>query len=200
MRAQRTIARKITAAIACLAILSAALPAAAAASSLLSGYGGPGEGSQAILGSSLVGGENSGGGPGTGAGGGPSGGAASRAASESSTAGARTGETGTAAHGSPQGVGAGQRSAGAITRGGALAPSGSSRGGQGKIGKAPAPAAGASSVGSPRMAGRTVAVASEPLGLRAEYLLYLLLAVVVLIFAGVLTKRLARTGATGERG
>ena len=46
--------RIITPIIACLVAVSAALPAAASAGSLLSGYGGPGQGSQAILGSALL--------------------------------------------------------------------------------------------------------------------------------------------------
>jgi hypothetical protein len=48
--------------------LSAALAPAAQASPLLSGYGGPGQGSQAILGSALLNGPRSGGGVGTGGG------------------------------------------------------------------------------------------------------------------------------------
>lgn len=47
--------------------LAAPAPAAATSSSLLSGYGGPGQGSQAILGSTLLGG-SSGGSPGSGSG------------------------------------------------------------------------------------------------------------------------------------
>ena len=56
--------RIITSAIACIAALSAAaaMPVAAPAGSLLSGYGGPGQGSQVILGSSLVNGPPKGGG------------------------------------------------------------------------------------------------------------------------------------------
>jgi hypothetical protein len=49
-----------------LVALSAALASAAQASSLLSGYGGPGQGSQAILGSALLNGPPGGGGAGTG--------------------------------------------------------------------------------------------------------------------------------------
>jgi hypothetical protein len=54
-----------TLAVAALVVLSAALPAAAyAGNPLLSGYGGPGQGSQAILGSALLNGPgSSGGGP-----------------------------------------------------------------------------------------------------------------------------------------
>lgn len=53
-----------------LALLGALAPAASASSTLLSGYGGPGQGNQAILGSTLIGG--SGGGSGSSGGGAPS--------------------------------------------------------------------------------------------------------------------------------
>jgi hypothetical protein len=59
--------RKITPLIGLVVTLSALVPASATASSLLSGYGGPGQGTQAILGSTLLNG------PSAGAGGGPSG-------------------------------------------------------------------------------------------------------------------------------
>ena len=56
MRSRRMITPTIA-----LVALSAAMPVAASASSLLSGYGGPGQGNQAILGSALLGGGSSGG-------------------------------------------------------------------------------------------------------------------------------------------
>ena len=58
-------------ALALAALLAGALPAAPAAAAggpLLSGYGGPGEGNQAILGSTLIGGPSGGAGGGSGAG------------------------------------------------------------------------------------------------------------------------------------
>jgi hypothetical protein len=54
--------RKISSILTLLAVLMAAATSAAAASPLLGGYGGPGEGSQVILGSALVGGAGGGGG------------------------------------------------------------------------------------------------------------------------------------------
>jgi hypothetical protein len=60
----------------------ASLPAAAAADSLLSGYGGPGEGNQAILGSALLNGPSNGDGGGT-AGGASAGASASNVAAAS---------------------------------------------------------------------------------------------------------------------
>jgi hypothetical protein len=54
--------RMIRQIIALLAALAAAAPASAPANPLLSGYGGPGQGSQAILGATLLNGPSSGGG------------------------------------------------------------------------------------------------------------------------------------------
>ena len=62
--------RKIIPAVSLAVALSASAPGAAAASSLLSGYGGPGQGSQAILGSALVNGSGRGAGPPSSSGGG----------------------------------------------------------------------------------------------------------------------------------
>jgi hypothetical protein len=52
--------RKITPLIGLVVTLSALVPASAGASSLLSGYGGPGQGTQAILGSTLLNGPSGG--------------------------------------------------------------------------------------------------------------------------------------------
>jgi hypothetical protein len=68
--------QKIIGAAAVVAALMGAVPVSATASSLLSGYGGPGQGSQAILGAALLKGPSNGGGRG----GGPTGGAAAAAA------------------------------------------------------------------------------------------------------------------------
>jgi hypothetical protein len=61
--------RTIPAAALVAAALCAFAPAAGASSTLLSGYGGPGQGNQAIIGSSLVGGRGGGNGGGSGGGG-----------------------------------------------------------------------------------------------------------------------------------
>ena len=72
----------------------AALPAVSEASPLLSGYGGPGQGNQAILGSALVNGPGSGGGGGASGGGGADGtGAGSQIENGSSSTVAGTGAT-----------------------------------------------------------------------------------------------------------
>jgi hypothetical protein len=55
--------RKIIPIVALALVVLAAAPASAPASSILSGYGGPGQGTQSILGSALLNGPSSGGGP-----------------------------------------------------------------------------------------------------------------------------------------
>ncbi len=74
--------------------LSAAAPAVAGAGSLLSGYGGPGQGNQAILGSALLNGPSGGGGStggGSTGGGSTGGGSLAIAAGRQAAAGSRTG-------------------------------------------------------------------------------------------------------------
>jgi hypothetical protein len=152
----------ITPTIACLVALSAVMPAAAQASSLLSGYGGPGQGSQVILGSSLINGGSSGGSSGGG---------------QSSTAGARgTGK----ASGAP-GSGASKH---AVTRGGAGRHPGGRVAGASGNGAQVYPT---SSSALAREAG-----ASQPFGLSGRDVVYILLGLVALIFIGVLTRRMAR--------
>ena len=176
--------RVITPAIVCIAALSAAMPAAAPASSLLSGYGGPGQGSQAIIGSSLVNGPpNGGGGP-------PSGGGS-----------AGTGESTTAAQGNLRtGAGSpGTASIGSSAHGHRAAPGRAGRRATGGV-------LGASSAGSrsyPASARdaalRTAAEGSDTLGVSGRDLLYILAALCALLLTGVLTKRIARTS-TSARG
>ncbi|HXB15337.1 MAG TPA: hypothetical protein VNV44_06290 [Solirubrobacteraceae bacterium] len=92
-----------------LAACCASAPAAGASSTLLSGYGGPGQGNQAILGSTLIGGGSSGGSGGSGGGQAPAAQAAPssiEASSASSTAGKGTGGASgsrSAAHKAPGG-------------------------------------------------------------------------------------------------
>jgi hypothetical protein len=165
--------RIITSIIACLVAVSAALPAAASAGSLLSGYGGPGAGNQAILGSSLL---NGGGGPPAG---GPGGGGLSTPASGgSSTAG-----------GLSLGTGAGR---GGNSRG---ARSHSSR-----PGVAVAPVAGTSEAYLARVAASREVGGSDTLGLSGQVLILMLLVLGALIFVGVLTRRMTRAAAAGRHG
>jgi hypothetical protein len=145
-------------------VSSAALPAAAMAGSLLSGYGGPGQGNQAILGSALLNGSGSGGR-------GSGGGAASSTGLEASypSAAVKEGSTGSVRdrRASKPGAAANRRS--------------SSVSGNGAQGHAPAlaPAALAAATDS-----------SGTLGLSGADLVYILLALAVLAMIGVLTRQL----------
>ena len=165
------------------------LPTVASAGPLLSGYGGPGQGNQAILGSALV---NGGSGGGTGSGG-RTGGRGSSSVGGSSTsvggegaagAGTATSSAGTAPR-STTGASAG-------AKGGAPAAASHS------IGKAGRPLAGNSSAGtaasarsSTLSASRGGAGGSQPMGLSGADLLYMLLAFGALVFTGLLTRSLA---------
>jgi hypothetical protein len=96
------------------AALSFALPSAASASTLLSGYGGPGQGNQAILGSTLIGG----GGQGSGGGGGGSvatGPAGSGETTSGAGAGVAAAKAGRARHGRPAPPNASKSAPGAYT-------------------------------------------------------------------------------------
>jgi hypothetical protein len=75
--------QRITSILVFAALVAAALPGTAAANSLLSGYGGPGEGNQAILGSALLNAPKGGGGSGAGS---------NDSAGLSQTSGTQTGE------------------------------------------------------------------------------------------------------------
>jgi hypothetical protein len=144
----------------------AAAPAPAAVNPLLSGYGGPGEGNQAILGSTLVGGSSTGAGPGEGGAGGPGGPAGG--------AGALSGPGG-AGGGARRVPGArgrrrrGPRSAGRASDGGSAATRGA------------APVVSLAEASS-----------SQTLGLSSEDVVYILVALGALAVTGVLTGRLAR--------
>ena len=164
MTSHRTILSILT----LLAVASAALPSAAAASSLLGGYGGPGEGNQAILGSALL----------NGTGGGSGGGSAG-----SSTVGSRSG--GAATTGSSR-----RGHKGSAVGKGPVAGASHGRGGVGGA------SAGGVDVHAVRSLGQTsplVHEGSEPLGLSGVDLLYILLALGALACTGALTWRLTRT-------
>ena len=173
MRSRRT----ITLTIAGLMTLSAALPVAASAGPLLSGYGGPGQGSQAIIGGGLV----NGGGGGPPSGGGPSG----------------TGESGT-----PGNAGTGSAPVSASRGGGGpltakhILKSGSAR-------KHPALSGGSASAGgsaSLSVAAQHVSEGSGAFGVSAESLLLVFLALGALIFTGLVTRRMARPSAASRHG
>jgi hypothetical protein len=165
-----------------LTAISVAMTSSALAGPLLGGYGGPGEGNQAILGSALLGGAGSGGSSGS------SGGSSGSAGSSPNTtvgAGTQTGRSqadaappGSSGHGSTAGE-VGRRSAGGASH----SPSGSGK------------ASGGVARAYPVLSGDRVASspsASETLGLSGADLAYVLLALCVLVGTGVLTRRLAQ--------
>lgn len=147
-------------------VAAAALPSAAAASPLLSGYGGPGQGNQAILGSALV---NP---PRGGSGGGSAG---------SSGGGSGTGSLVAA----PQGV------EGRGATGGAGKQRSAVQGGR-RAGKAPHASGPASSAYESLPVSRSADVGSQVLGLSGADVAYLLLACAALVLTAVVTARFAR--------
>ena len=162
--------------IAPLAVLSAGMTASAQASSLLSGYGGPGSGSQMILGSTLLKGSRGGDGSGGSAvaiAAACAGGGGGSASTRSQASIARV--TAVSARSTPQGPGPGA-------------------GGQGNSAHRTVktaldrPPAGLAGPGTPPAARRD----SRTLGLTSADLLYVLLACGVLAGVGLLTWRLAR--------
>jgi hypothetical protein len=177
MTSQRTISLTLT----FLAVLLSTAPSSAFANPLLSGYGGPGEGNQAILGSTLVGGPGGGGGSAGGAAGGSSGSSLGGAVGSGARS-AQSDATPTVSSGRGLGVRAGGRAAGAgfarVAR-----PSG----------KASGEATRAYSVSSAENASLAASGETQTLGISGEDVAYIFLALGALAFTGVLTRRLART-------
>jgi hypothetical protein len=165
-----------------LAVLAGACSDAALGSSLLSGYGGPGQGSQALLGSAML---NGGGGGGGGGGEGGSAGAATSPASST-----------------PLTVAASSAGAARTSSGGHRARS------RGRTGPAPtrsrARPSGAQPTAQTRISdvyaaaerGRS-APSTGLLGLSATDLLLIVLVLCILGFTGVLTRRLTRASPAG---
>jgi hypothetical protein len=145
-------------------LLALALPATADAGSLLSGYGGPGQGNQAILGATVIGGASGG------SGGGSSSGGASGSGAESSTS-----STPTLAV-KPQGGGASHRSNKAKVR-------------QGHASRSPGGAYRATSTLS---ANETASAGTPTLGISGTDLVYIVLAFGVLVLTAAITGRLVR--------
>jgi hypothetical protein len=146
-------------------LLAVLAPASAAAGPLLSGYGGPGQGNQAILGSALLNGpdEGSGGGSGSSGASPSSSGAAPEPAGQEASAAREGGKSG----GSPRAHHVGRRDA---------------RGSR--------PPAGARGVARPF---KPIAdVGSQPLGLSGADLLYLLLGLAALVMTAAITRILVR--------
>jgi hypothetical protein len=176
--AHMTSHRTISSTIALLTALVAIAPASASANSLLSGYGGPGAGSQAILGSTLIGG----------GGGGPAGGSSGSSGSSSGAAGAGAGagESGTA------GARGGGSEAGARGGNAAGRASGGAAGARRGHGRASGGAARAYPVRPLDVVAKPFPSGSGALGISAADLGYLLLVLALLVATGVVTRSLAR--------
>jgi hypothetical protein len=167
-----------------LTVLAAAAPAAHA-NSLLSGYGGPGEGNQAIIGSTLINPPSGGGGGGGGGeGAGVAAGGEASAGAPSGSAGSIAGSAGGVAHarGGVAGSAGGSTGSTGGAAGSAHAGRGSSHGGAGET----------------TLATRDLAtrgpVETETLGLSGHDLVYIILTLALLALTGILTGRLAHGG------
>jgi hypothetical protein len=175
MTSQRTISLTLT----LLAVLLSTAPSSAFANPLLSGYGGPGDGNQAILGSTLVGGPGGGGGSAGGAAGGSPGASPSGAVGSGARP-AQSDATPTVSSGRGSGTRAGGRAAG--TGSGARGASGKASGGGARA-----------YLSSAEDARQAAAGETQTLGISGEDVAYIFLALGALAFTGVLTRRLART-------
>jgi hypothetical protein len=154
------------------AVMAVAMPTTAMAGSLLSGYGGPGEGNQAILGSTLLNGRSNGGGGG-------SGGGSSAGSGSASLAGLAAPSPKPAAerHGSRT-IGARSGSSAARRRKAAAAAGG---------------LASASGAGSPASTPlHSASAGSGALGISGADLLYIILAFGAVLLTAVLTRQLMR--------
>jgi hypothetical protein len=182
--------RKISLTTALVAALVAVLPVSASANSLLSGYGGPGAGNQAILGSTLIGAGGS-------AGGGSASSSGSAGSSEptgsSGSAGSEAASGGEAASDSAGGQGPeGDVKGGAAGEGGGAKATGAAGGSRGRHGKTSAGAARAYPVRPLDDASKPSSAGSGALSLSAADFGYLLLVLAALGATGVVTSRLAR--------
>jgi hypothetical protein len=156
-----------------LALLSpATLPATAAAGSLLSGYGGPGQGNQAILGSTLINGTSGGGGGGSGAAGSGGGSGGGSGAASASLLIAR----GPVATGGPRG-GAARHASGSKL-------AGHPNGAVGAVSKPASPV--------PLGLARSASGGSGALGLSGTDLMYIILALAIVAITGAATRQLMR--------
>jgi hypothetical protein len=157
------------------------IPAVAAASSLLSGYGGPGQGNQAILGSALLNGPSNRGGGGSAGGGGSTGAGGSSGAQSGTSGGVQE-----------------ARSNGAVSR--ASRPSG--RSAKGKAGHPQAAVSRAYPNGPLSMTRESGG--SAMLGLSGKDVIYIILALGALVLTAALTRQLTRghggRGGAGAKG
>jgi hypothetical protein len=150
------------------ALLALALPATANGGSLLSGYGGPGQGNQAVLGATVIGGASGGSGGGSSSGGG----SGSGSGTEPSTGGATSNPT----LALKSGRGATHTSSKEKT------PNGQASGSS----------AGAYQAPSTLSANETASVGTPALGISGTDLVYLALAFAALLLTAAITGRLVR--------
>jgi hypothetical protein len=184
-RTRRTIIKLTLTALAA----SALVPAAANAGSLLSGYGSPGEGNQAILGSALLNG--------------PSGKGGSGGASATAAAG-QSGSYGSLIASADEGrLASSSKASGGSTSSGS-ARSSNAGGKQRHVKAGAGKASNSASQPYTQTNGRSTQAAggggSQPLGLSGADLLYILMVVVVLALTGVLTRGLVRANVHGDGG
>lgn len=158
-------------------LLAVAMPVAASANSLLSGYGGPGEGNQAILGSALLNTPKGGGGSSGG------GGVSQASGTQPSEAVAPQ-----SAHGSSAGK-----------KGSTARPSRGARTTKRATREATSPAAQGTAAIYPAAAREETTGGSRALGLSGADFVYIILALGVLALTGFLTVRVARSAATPDR-
>jgi hypothetical protein len=156
-------------------LLAALVPATAGANSLLSGYGGPGQGNQVILGSTLVNGSSGGGGGNSTSGSSSEGSPATGAGALAAAAGQQSGSSGS----SPPSSSSSSRSS-KPARGAHRA----------RAGKSKAPAGAAAPPAAPALA-RADDVGSQALGLSGTDFLYIVVALAALVVTAGLTGRLA---------
>ena len=161
-------------------------PALASAGPLLSGYGGPGEGNQTVLGSALLNGPS---GKGGGGGGGSTGGGLVAASSQTITA--AGGQTAGAKRPSEASGGGAGNSSG-------LAPSGKHL--KRSAGQASASASQPYIGTYSPTASHSTNGGSQTLGLSGADLAYILLALAMLLLTGLMTRRLARANSWGRGG
>lgn len=178
------------------AALALALAPAAQAGSLLSGYGGPGEGNQAVLGSALTGGPRGGSGGSGGAGG-------SAAAGSTGAGGSET----PADESSETAAGSGSREAPAGGSGTGAARGGTGHAARGRTAAGSSGAKGARSAPAKPLSGLYPVAERVPsgsqgvvLGLTGQDLFFIALAAVLLIAVGLITRRLDRSAGQADVG
>jgi hypothetical protein len=165
-----------------LTAMSFATPSSVLAGPLLGGYGGPGAGNQAILGSALLGGGGSSGGS--------SGSTGSSPGAAAETAGGQSGRS--------QSNGSVTGSSGLSSTTASRRSRGSARGGAASSRDNTAESSGGAARAYPVSLSRSTPGASDTLGLSGADLAYIFLTLCALILTGVLTRRFAQAAGTAR--